>query len=458
MAAFSEEQAAAIPIQPVAVDTLEAALSALPEAQRNWAKALGFEAKGGSTALLAGENGTLVRVLAGTGKEVGIDACWSLAGLARSLPPQVYRLDDDTIDADAFALAWGLGGYSFQRYRTQDRKPVPTLVHALGDDTVAMLEAVTVTRDLINTPASDLGPTALEAACRKLAEHHGAHITSVTGDDLLAQNYPMVHAVGRASRDAPRVIDMVWGKEDAPKITLVGKGVTFDTGGLNIKPGAAMGLMKKDMGGAANVLGLAHMIMARQLPVRLRVIIGAVENAISGNAFRPGDVLQTRNGMTVEIGNTDAEGRLVLGDCLTLADEEAPDVLVDMATLTGAARVALGPELAPLFTDDNAFADALSLAGNAVHDPLWRMPLWAPYQKMLASKVADVNHISTGPFGGSITAALFLSRFVKNAKTWAHFDIFGWVPSDRPWAKTGGEAFAIRALFTVLKDRYPPVT
>ena len=299
-----------------------------------------------------------------------------------------------------------------------------------------------------------MGPDALENAFRQLAKTHKARTKVVKGEALLANNFPMVHAVGRASSQAPRVLELKWGAANHPKITLVGKGVTFDTGGLNIKPGGSMALMKKDMGGAANVMGLAHMIMGSKLPVRLHLIVGAVENSISSNAFRPGDILQSRKGMTVEIGNTDAEGRLVLGDCLALGDEGKPELMVDMATLTGAARVALGPDLPPFYTDDDRFADALASSSQKVFDPLWRMPLWQPYQPMLSSKIADVNHISSGGFAGSVTAALFLSRFVNNSKTWAHFDVFGWVPSAKPWAKVGGEAQGIRALFNVLENRF----
>jgi leucyl aminopeptidase len=265
----------------------------------------------------------------------------------------------------------------------------------------------------------------------------------------------MIHAVGRASTRAPRLIDMVWGRTGDPKVTLVGKGVCFDTGGLNIKPGNSMALMKKDMGGAANVLGLASMIMAARLKVRLRVLIPAVENSISGNAFRPGDVLASRKGLTVEIGNTDAEGRLVLGDALALADEESPDLLVDMATLTGAARVALGPDLPPFYTDDEPLAAAIAANAEAVADPVWRMPLWSPYDTMLESRIADVNHVSDGAFAGSITAALFLRRFVDKARAWAHFDIFAWTPKARPGRPFGGEAQAIRTLHALIAERYP---
>jgi leucyl aminopeptidase len=321
-----------------------------------------------------------------------------------------------------------------------------------------ILSGVQIARDLINTPANDLGPAELADAMLALFSRNGGQGNVIEGDALLSANFPMVHAVGRASARAPRLVDATWGEMAHPKVTLVGKGVVFDTGGLDIKPASGMALMKKDMGGAANVLGLAAMIMEARLPVRLRVIVPAVENAISGDAFRPGDVLPSRKGLSVEIGNTDAEGRLVLADALALADEEEPELLIDMATLTGAARVALGPELPPLYTDDDAFADDLAASAEAVNDPLWRLPLWRPYESYLDSRIADINHINTSGagFAGSITAALFLSRFVGKAKTWAHLDIYGWNPSDRPGRPAGGEAQTVRALFACLKDRYPP--
>ena len=350
-----------------------------------------------------------------------------------------------------------LGNYAFTRYGKKPGRALRLLAPD-GADTARVrriAEAVCLTRDLINTPTNDMGPAALETAVRRLGAAHGAAVTSIAGDELLAKNFPMIHAVGRASSDAPRLIDLRWGPSDAPKVTLVGKGVCFDTGGLDIKPASSMLLMKKDMGGAANVLGLASMIMSAGLKLRLRVLIPAVENAIAGNAFRPGDILPSRKGITVEIGNTDAEGRLVLGDALALADEEEPQLLIDMATLTGAARVALGPDLPPFYTDDDSFAAELSAAGNAVEDPLWRMPLWKPYEARLASKVADTNNVNADGFAGSITAALFLKKFVEKAGTWAHFDIFGWNPVEKPHCPVGGEAQAIRALERVLAGRYP---
>jgi leucyl aminopeptidase len=299
-----------------------------------------------------------------------------------------------------------------------------------------------------------MGPDALEASVRDLARRFKAKVSVVKGDALLGRNFPMIHAVGRARAEAPRLIDLSWGPAGAPKVTLVGKGVCFDTGGLDIKTASGMLLMKKDMGGAANVLGLASMLMGAGLNIRLRVLIPAVENAIAGNAFRPGDVLTSRKGATVEIGNTDAEGRLVLADALALADEEAPDLLVDMATLTGAARVALGPDLAPFYTDDEALASEISAVSTAVADPVWRMPFWMPYDSKLASKIADMNNVTSDGFAGSVTAALFLRRFVEKAGNWVHFDIFGWNPTDRPHGAAGGEAQAIRVLERVIAARY----
>jgi leucyl aminopeptidase len=322
------------------------------------------------------------------------------------------------------------------------------------DHVARVTEGVFLARDLVNTPTNDLGPSGLEEAARQLAKAHRATVSVTVGAALLAANLLMIHAVGRASTDAPRLIDLRWGPRGARRVTLVGKGVCFDTGGLDIKPASSMLLMKKDMGGAASVLGLASMIMAARLPVRLRVLIPAVENAISGNAFRPGDVLKSRKGTTVEIGNTDAEGRLILADALTLADEEEPDLLIDMATLTGAARVALGPDLPPFFTDDQELAADLERASVATADPLWRMPLWPGYESKFSSRIADINTVNTYGFAGAIIAALFLKRFVEKAKSWAHFDIFAWNPVDRPHGPAGGEAQAIRALERVIAERF----
>lgn len=445
---FATRRKTAIPIHGVTKDSLEETAKQIGGPAGEWVKANNFEAGKGSHLVIPNENGTAAAVLIGIGDGSEIEQAMQTAKLARMLPAGIYE-PVGGLDSPEMRLSWALGGYTFDRY--SDRKTTGAKLAGKPDaQTRRIAQGVYIARDLINTPANDMGPEALEKAVRTLGNSHSAKVTVTKGDALLKKNFPMVHAVGRASAEAPRVIDLRWGKTGDRKITLVGKGVTFDTGGLNIKPGQSMALMKKDMGGAANVLGLAHMIMDAKLPVRLRVIIGAVENAISGNAFRPGDVLPSRKGITVEIGNTDAEGRLVLGDCLALGDEEKPDLMVDMATLTGAARVALGPDLPPFYTHDDDLATALDKAAERQQDPLWRMPLWPAYKSMLASKVADINHITSGGFAGSITAALFLSRFVSESTRWVHFDIFGWVPSEKPWSRVGGEAQGIRALFDVI--------
>lgn len=433
------------------------AFAGLTSAQKAWITANDFKGKSGSTMLVPDAEGNLAMVLLGAPSQDPYSP-FEPAALCNSLPAGSYRFEGgDEQTAALTALGWALEGYRFDRFSDKPASKACLLVS--GDVDVADLNAIeagaTLARDLVNMPANILGPKELADEALALADQFGGKGSVIVGDDLLVENFPMVHAVGVASVRAPRLVDFSWGNSDHPKVTLVGKGVCFDSGGLNIKTGGSMELMKKDMGGAANVLGLASMIMQTGLPVRLRVIIPAVENAISGSAFRPGDVFKSRKGLTVEIGNTDAEGRLVLADALALADEENPDLLIDMATLTGAARVATGPDLAPMYTHDGAFAGEVHEAGLTCCDPVWRMPLWAPYDKMLASKVADVNHISAGGFAGSITAALFLARFVENAETWAHFDIYAWTPTAKPARPQGGAAHAIRALFEVIKARYP---
>ncbi|MBL8578004.1 MAG: leucyl aminopeptidase family protein [Mesorhizobium sp.] len=420
-----------------------------------WAEASGFNGEAGKTLLLPDPRGAVVGALFGVGAAKD-HAALGAGALAKALPAGDWHFAATPEKPALAALGILLGGYVFTRYGKKPGRDL-RLAAPAGTDVDRLrwtADAISLTRDLVNTPTSDMGPEQLEQATRSLAARFKAKISVVKGDDLLAKNFPMIHAVGRASPDAPRLIDITWGPKSAPKVTLVGKGVCFDTGGLDIKPAASMLTMKKDMGGAANVLGLASMIMTSGLKVRLRVLIPAVENAIAGNAFRPGDVLTSRKGLTVEIGNTDAEGRLVLADALALADEEAPDLLIDMATLTGAARVALGPDLPPFYTDDDALASALSAAAVEEEDPLWRMPLWRPYDAKLSSKVADMNNVTTDGFAGSVTAALFLYRFVEKAKSWAHFDIFAWNPSDRPYGPAGGEAQGIRALERIISDRY----
>ncbi|MEF2551901.1 leucyl aminopeptidase family protein [Aurantimonas sp. A2-1-M11] len=444
-------------------------LDDLPEPARRWAQATRFTADAGQVLFVPDAAGATAGAILGLGKTAGTREgeaqrrALAAGALATHLPSGDWRLAEATdLDGSLAALAVLLGGYRFDRYRTEGRNEAGKTDIRFGapagvdaDEVRALAAGVSLTRDLINTPTSDMGPAELEAAARALAGEFGAAVTTIEGDALLAENLPMIHAVGRASASAPRLVDMRWGPADGPKVTLVGKGVCFDTGGLDIKPASGMLLMKKDMGGAANVLGLARIIMSCGLNLRLRVLIPAVENSISANAFRPGDVLTSRKGRTVEIGNTDAEGRLVLADALALADEEAPQLLIDMATLTGAARVALGPDLPPFFTDDGGFADELSSASLAVADPVWRMPLWAPYAANLFSRVADINNVTSDGFAGAVTAALFLQGFVEKAQSWSHFDVYGWRPKASPIGPVGGEAHAIRALYQVLKARFP---
>jgi len=441
----------AIPIHLLTKAGVGAWIDEQPELVRGWAQANAFGNGGGATLMCPGEDGSLscvAHVMSASDR-----SRFTVAGLRSKLPDGVYRFVHD-LDQDALAeaaLGWLLAGYAFGRYK--DKADVgAALVSPDGID-AARVEAIaageTLTRDLINTPASDMGPPDLATAALTLAEQHGATAEVIVGEDLLAQNFPMVHTVGRAADRAPRLIDMRWG-ETGPRVTLVGKGVCFDTGGLNIKPGASMGLMKKDMGGAATVLGLAHMIMATGMKIQLRVLIPAVENAISGNAFRPQDILTSRKGLTVEINNTDAEGRLVLADALALADEEDTDLIVSMATLTGAARVAVGPDIAPFFTDDEPMASAIMSGAETARDPTWRLPFHAPYETMIEPAVADLDNAPKGGFGGAITAALFLRRFVENAPRYVHFDIYGWQPKPAPARPLGGVGQGARALFEAL--------
>jgi len=420
-----------------------------------WAQANGFTGRAGRLLILPEAAGNAGGALFGVGDATEGSAL-AVGGLSKELPDGQWHIATPLQNPSLSAIGLGLGNYRFDRYRSPEKNtvrfdPVKGADASLVERTVA---GVALARDLINTPTNDMGPADLEVAVRALAKLHKAKVSVVLGDDLLKKNFPMIHAVGRASTVAPRLIDLRWGRSAAPKVTLVGKGVCFDTGGLDIKPSSSMLLMKKDMGGAANVLGLASMLMAAKPDICLRVLIPAVENAIAGNAFRPGDVLPSRKGITVEIGNTDAEGRLILADALTLADEEEPELLIDMATLTGAARVALGPDIPPFYTNDEKLASDLAAASIATEDPMWRLPLWAPYRKKLSSKVADTNNVTTDGFAGSITAALFLQRFVEKAASWAHFDIYGWNPTEKPWSPVGGEAQCIRALQHVLMDRY----
>jgi leucyl aminopeptidase len=436
----------------------------LDEAQRGWVAAAGFKGAAKQHLLVPAADGRLAGVLLGIG-EPGAAAEPSgppellLGQLAQALPPGLYRLASKVQDATLAAIAWGLGAYRYSRYKNADAATPAQLRMPEGVDRGAVLNSVYAVwqgRDLINTPACDMGPAELEAAARALAARHGANVTVIAGDDLLAQNFPMIHAVGRASSRAPRLIDLAWGREGAPTVTLIGKGICFDTGGLDLKPASGMLLMKKDMGGAATALTLGHMIMGQKLDVRLRILIPAAENSVSGNAFRPGDILQSRGGRTVEVGNTDAEGRLVLADAIALADEEAPDSMFVFATLTGAARVALGPDVPAFFSDDEKLATALTGLSAKIGDPVWRLPLWPGYDGKLDSTIADMNNVWDAPFAGAIVAALFLKRFVKRARRFAHFDLYGWRPSATPLGPKGGEPQAARAVFALLKEECAP--
>ncbi|MEQ1697056.1 MAG: leucyl aminopeptidase family protein [Hyphomicrobiaceae bacterium] len=427
------------------------------EVTRRWLDSVKFNSAAKKQALRTGPGGELAGVAFGLGNGNAGEPCGPsellLGQLAQSLPSGNYTLETAPEHAELAALAWGLGSYRFHRYKSAAGLAPSRLSWPAGVDRARVLnqiEAVWLGRDLINTPANDMGPDDIENATRELALRHGASVNVIAGDDLLTQNFPLIHAVGRASPRAPRLIDLTWGNPDAPKVTLVGKGIVFDTGGLDLKPSSAMLLMKKDMGGSATALTLAHMIMGQRLPVRLRVLIPAAENAVSGNAFRPSDVIKSRLGQTIEIGNTDAEGRLVLADALALADEESPSSLFTFSTLTGAARVALGPDLPAFFTDDETLASEVVARGRAIGDPVWRMPFWNGYERNLDSEVADMNNVSESPFSGAIIAALFLRRFVKRAGRFAHFDLYGWRPAARPLGPKGGEPQTARAVFDVL--------
>ena len=433
-------------------------LAELTAEQRAWLHSTGWKPDAGSCALLPGTDGHVEGAVLGLGKTKS-DANKSFAAgvLPRTLPHGAYHFASPVPDPTLAAIAWLMGTYRFTRYSKALKRSPRHLRLPDGADEATILRVangVALGRDLINTPANDMGPAELEAAARNLADGHGAEITVVSGDDLLTNDLPLIHAVGRASDRAPRLIDVTWGDDTDPKITIVGKGICFDTGGLNIKPGNSMALMKKDMGGAASALALGTMVMSAALPVRLRILIPAADNNISANAFRPGDVLKSRRGLSVEIGNTDAEGRLVLADALTLADQEKPELLINYATLTGAARVALGPELPPFYTHDDRLAGEVAEYAARVADPVWRLPLWQPYDGNLASTIADVNHIADNSFAGSITAALFLNRFVKRSRRFIHFDIYGWMPKDLPGRPKGGEPQAARAMFEVLRSQY----
>lgn len=444
-----------------AIHLLEAAefdgwMAAQPERVRAIASAQKFRGKVLEQAIVPGEAAGDWSVVAGVADKVMLGP-WCLARLAETLPEGAYRLTQG--GPGAAALGWMLAQHRFDRYRKDDAATGPRVLLsgevARIDPVVQMAQAVALVRDLVNTPAADLGPAELEGAAQHVADAHGATLT-VTRGDALEQGYPMIHAVGKAADKsfAPRLIELTWGDPTAPRIAIVGKGICFDSGGLDIKPSSGMRLMKKDMGGAAHALALAQLIMGARLPVRLHLLIPAAENAIAGNAFRPGDILRSRKGLSVEIGNTDAEGRLVLGDALTRAGEEKPELIVDFATLTGAARVAVGPDLPALFANDDTLAAQVAAAGAQVDDPTWRLPLWDGYADMLKSDIADINNAGEGGFAGAITAALFLKRFVPDDTPWLHLDTFAWRPASKPGRPKGGEALGLRAVFALLQQRY----
>lgn len=443
-----------IPLYAVSSANYAQWLANLPGLQQKWLKAAGFRAKAGELCSLPDSNGELQGYAFGMAEQGWL---YQLASLPEKLAAGNYHLVADWSPAQRLqaALGWGLACYQFGLY-LKPKKEMPSL---LLDEDIAtaaerLLAAQSLVRDLINTPTEDLGPSQLADVMRADADQFGASMSTVQGVNLLTDNFPAIHAVGRASNREPRLLKLEWGDETHPQLALCGKGVCFDTGGLNLKPGAGMALMKKDMGGAAHVLALARLIMQAKLPVRLLVLIPAVENSVSGNAYRPGDVISTRKGLSIEIGNTDAEGRVVLADALAYACEYEPDLVIDFATLTGAARIAMGADLPPIFSNDISIANEITASGELEEDPLWVLPLYQPYKELLKSQIADLNNMARTPFGGCITAALFLEHFVTTETDWVHIDTFGWNQTARPGRPVGGEALGLRAVFHYLKKRY----
>ena len=446
-----------ISIIPIETGVFQAWLKKQDGTMKRWVKSTSFKATPGSISLVSQDDGSLSQILWGVEDH---RALWSYAALPSKLPEGKYQIDVrmGKAGATAAALGWALGCYQFIQYKSKPSPvKIPTLVWPKDCDRAAVkrtADATGLVRDLINIPAEDMGPPELASVARKLAKKHNAKLSLVIGNALIKKNYPTIHAVGRAASKAPRLIDLTWGRRDAPKVTLVGKGVCFDTGGLDLKSAAGMLRMKKDMGGAAHVLGLAHMIMDAKLDVRLRVLIGAVENSVAGNAYRPSDIIRTRKGITVEVGNTDAEGRLVMCDALAEADRESPALIADFSTLTGAARVAVGTDISAMFCNDDKLSAAIFESGEMLEDPVWRLPLFSGYRRLLESTVADINNVSEGGFAGAITAALFLKEFVSQNTQWVHFDIMAWNRTSRPGRPVGGEAMGMRALYNVIESRF----
>lgn len=439
---------------PVTSAQLNAWLQTQTKPIQEWVEAHRFKAKSHTHCVIPGADGDMRCVLYGVSEEPDL---WALSNATANLPTGDYQLSCDWNDEQCHqvTLGWGLGDYQFSRYKTAHKNNVRLVLEKPSPLLKASLAAITRVRDLINTPPNDMMPPELAAEARLLADSYSAEFSQIIGDSLLDENYPTIHAVGRASVHLPRLIELTWGDEAHPRIALVGKGVCFDSGGLDLKSAAGMRYMQKDMGGAAHVLGLAELIMAANLPVHLHVLIPAVENAVAGNAFHPGDILESRSGKTIEIDNTDAEGRLVLCDGITEACRHAPELLIDFATLTGAARVAVGTEISCYFTNQDSIAGDLDQAAAANNDPVWRLPLHQPYFEMIQSEPADIVNSGSGPFGGAITAALFLEYFVSPQTDWIHFDIMAWNQRNRPGRPKGGEAMGIRAAFDMIKLRYP---
>ncbi len=441
----------AVPILATDAKRLPKLLETLAPAERRWVEAAGFDGAPESCVLVPDGKGGIARVLAGVR-----DASdpWALAFLPMKLPRARYTLGKGplAIAHEDAAFAWDLGGYEFARYRKARRKPADLQLEASRRvlEALDMAQAVRLVRDLVNTPSEDMGPEQLSDVARREAELFGGEFDEWIGEELLAQNFPAIHAVGRAAAREPRLLEIRWGEESHPRLAIVGKGVCFDSGGLDIKPSEGMRLMKKDMGGAAHALALARLVMQRNLPVNLHVLVPAVENAIAGNAYRPGDVVRTRGGLNVEVGNTDAEGRVILCDALAYAAEHRPGTMIDFATLTGAARVALGPELPALFCNDDALAARLGAASEALRDPMWRLPLWRNYRRLFSSDVADFSNSGKSGFAGSIVAALFLDYFVPDGIAWAHFDVYAWNEAARPGRPVGGEAQGLRAVLEAI--------
>lgn len=444
----------AVPLVPFRKAGLERWLASAPERSRRWLAASGFSARPGQCLALPDEQGNIQSFIFGMQHEGWL---YQLAAIYRELPEGSYTLvaDWSEVQVCQASLGWGLAAYHFDRYRKngQPERKLELRPH-IARQVQPLCAAQCLVRDLVNTPTEHLGPEQLADAVVAEADRFSARCKIITGEELLQHNFPAIHAVGRASSNAPRLVELTWGEADAPLLALVGKGVCFDTGGLDLKNASGMALMKKDMGGAAIALALARLVMEYQLPVRLLVLIPAVENSVSGNAYRPGDVISTRKGLSVEIGNTDAEGRVVLSDALALACEHDPDLVIDFATLTGAARVALGADLPPLFSNRVDIARAIQQAGDEIEDPMWTMPLYQPYVEQIKSPIADLNNSSKSPYGGCITAALFLQQFVSKETPWVHIDTFAWNQSGRPGRPEGGEALGLRAAFRFLQTRY----